>query len=182
MNGLEFLAGAVITLLAGMLNGSWNICVSPSAPSFLRSVGPSKASAAEASAADAGPVVKAEPDWTYDHSWLSYSLHSMWFNVLLSFLLVPPGPLFSTVSSSPASDVVLIVLFSALWGLGTYGFGVAVQVAGLGLGTTLTMSVIVVVGTLLPLLLDVSGKVRLHNEAERPLSWGRVEERSDGVS
>ena len=159
MNGLEFLAGALVTLLAGILNGSWNICVSPKAPDLLRSVGLSTPSPSASPPSAPGPLTKPPLEWTYDHAWLSYSLHSIWVNVLLSLLLVPPGPLFSTVSESPASDVVLIILFSALWGLGTYGFGVAVQVAGLGLGTTLTMSVIVVVGTLLPLLLDVENKL-----------------------
>ena len=143
MNAANFVLGALVVLLAGLLNGSWNISVASAAPASLRSVGP-----------QGSPPIESDTAWTYDHAWLVYSLHSVWVNVLVSLLLVPPSDLFEAVSSSPASDTVLIVVFSFLWGLGTYGFGLAIQITGLGLGTTLTMSVIVVVGTLLPLVID----------------------------
>jgi len=61
-----------------------------------------------------------------------------------------------SLRSRPLSPLSLRSCFARA---GTFGFGMAVQVAGLGMGTTLTMSVIVVIGTLLPLILDVEGKL-----------------------
>ncbi|GMH59647.1 hypothetical protein TrRE_jg8080 [Triparma retinervis] len=75
-------------------------------------------------------------------------------NVAICFSLIKPSTLFDIIGSSKTSDVALICVFSFLWGLGTYGFGLSIQIAGLGMGTTLNMGVIVVVGTFLPLLLD----------------------------
>ena len=86
-------------------------------------------------------------------------LHATWFSLALCLAFLTPSTLSLIVSSASTSDVSLIVFFSFVWGLGTFGFGLSVQVAGIGMGTTLTMSVIVLVGTLLPLLLDVNGKL-----------------------
>ena len=60
------------------------------------------------------------------------------------------------VGKAKTADILAICFFCFLWGFGNVGFGYGVQIAGVGLGTTLTMSVIAVIGTLLPLLMDVN--------------------------
>lgn len=140
----EFIGGVLLTLFAGLLNGSWNIVVKPTAPPSLRAVGTQE---------------DKPPKWEYEHAWMSMMINAIPVNVAICFALIAPDMLFSIVSDSTTSDVLLICLFSFLWGLGTYGFGLSIQIAGLGMGTTLNMSVIVVVGTFLPLLLDVEAKL-----------------------
>ena len=61
------------------------------------------------------------------------------------------------IREAETAHILAICFFSLLWGFGNVGFGYSIQIAGIGLGTTLTMSVIAVIGTLLPLLLDVDG-------------------------
>lgn len=55
--------------------------------------------------------------------------------------------------TSPLS-IILVVLFSLIWGVGTLLFGLACKIAGVGLGTNLSMGIIAVIGTLLPLIVD----------------------------
>jgi len=51
----------------------------------------------------------------------------------------------------PPSTVVLVVLFSALWGVGSILFGLSCKIAGVGLGTNLVLCVVLMLGTFLPL-------------------------------
>jgi hypothetical protein len=141
----EFVAGLFLTLAAGVLNGGWNICVKDSAPSFIKAVD---------TAASKDPSI-----FTFDHAWAMGMFHAAWFNVALCLVMLGPETISGTVQAAAASDLAMIVLFSVFWGIGTWGFGFSIQIAGIGMGTTLTMSVIVVVGTLLPLLIDVHGKL-----------------------
>ena len=60
----------------------------------------------------------------------------------------------NTLQAASTVDVLLVVLFSALWGIGSICFGVACNVAGVGLGTNLSMGIIMVLGTFLPLCLE----------------------------
>lgn len=133
-----FVSGVAITLAAGLLNGSWNTCVKDNAPSLFKTL---------------------NDGWTYDIAWCTMMMSAIPVNIILCFAFISPATLGEIISSSTTSDVVLICVFSFLWGLGTYGFGISVQIAGLGMGTTLTMGVIVVVGTFLPLLLDIESKL-----------------------
>lgn len=145
MNTAAFILGAFLTIVAGVLNGSWIISTSKNAAPLIRSI----------KSSDDDPI----STWKFDHAWLAYSANSLWVNLVISFLLVPPATLFEVISDAPTADLLAVLSFSILWGLGTYGFGFALKIAGVGLGTTLTMSVIVVVGTLLPLLQDIDGKL-----------------------
>jgi hypothetical protein len=138
-----FVGGVVVTLFAGILNGSWNICVKPDAPALVRAVEPEGE----------------KEGWNYDHAWMSMMSSAIPINLAICFAFIKPSSLFDIVASSTTSDLALICVFSFLWGLGTYGFGLSIQIAGLGMGTTLNMGVIVVVGTFLPLLLDVQSKL-----------------------
>ena len=136
------MGGVALTLLAGVLNGSWNMSVKHRSPRILRIIGDVE-----------------QGGWDHRLAWMVMMIHATWINLLLSLLLIPPSTIGAVISSSKGSDVGLVVFFSFLWGLGTYGFGLAVQIAGIGMGTTLTMGVIVVIGTFLPLVLDVKGKL-----------------------
>ena len=142
----EFMGGVALALLAGVCNGSWNISVKDKSPTFFRIVPPYGGK-------------EGMGGWDQRLSLMVMMIHVCWLNLLVTFLLVPPITLGQVILSSKGSDIALVVIFSFLWGLGTFGIGFAVQIAGIGMGTTLTMSVIVVSGSFLPLLLDVKGKL-----------------------
>jgi len=65
------------------------------------------------------------------------------------------GPRVSAILAQTApSSIVLVLIFSILWGIGTLLFGLACKIAGVGLGTNLSIGVVAVIGTLLPLITE----------------------------
>lgn len=80
----------------------------------------------------------------------------MVFNFIIIYASSIGQTLHEVYAAASGQDLGLLITFCFLWGFGTIAFGQAVQMLGMALGTAIMMSVILVVGTLLPMLVDGS--------------------------
>jgi L-rhamnose-H+ transport protein len=89
--------------------------------------------------------------WAWEHNWAVFSLLAMWLlNWTLAWALLPnPWRLYASI---PRSDLLLLILFGAAWGIGAVLFGLGMDRLGLALGYPLIMGLSAANGALLPLL------------------------------
>jgi L-rhamnose-H+ transport protein len=89
--------------------------------------------------------------WAWEHNWAAFSLLAMWLlNWTLAWILLPdPLRLYAAV---PRSDLLLLVVFGAAWGIGAVLFGLGMDRLGLTLGYPLIMGLNAASGTLAPML------------------------------
>jgi hypothetical protein len=130
------IAGILLITLAGIFNGSWNAAFSPRAN---LAVGDNES----------------RNDLKHHHAFALYSFYAGIINIPVCIYWA--GGLErvrAIVEATPNISIILVVLFSVLWGFGTLLFGVACKVAGVGLGTNLSMGTIAILGTFLPLLTE----------------------------
>ena len=135
--------GLVLVTVAGTLNGSWNVSFRPSHGFAVRRL--------------SSNVATEEPciDLEHHQAWILFQIYAVLLNVPVCLWWAGgPQNVADIVQSSQAADILLIVIFSLLWGVGSVGFGLACRVAGVGLDTNLCMGVIMVLGTFLPLCLE----------------------------
>ena len=129
--------GLVLAVLAGCLNGSWNVSFRPTHGFAV------------------GRSHRNGNDLQYHQAWILFQVYAVLVNVpICLFWAGGPSRVAEILQASSALDIFLVIFFSLLWGIGSVGFGLACQVAGVGLGTNLCMGVIMVLGTFLPLCLD----------------------------
>lgn len=89
--------------------------------------------------------------WTWEQSWLAFSLFGMIvFNWLITGLTIPQ--ILDIYRSSLARDILLLLLFGLGWGLGAVLFGLGMARLGLALGYPIIMGLIAALGALVPLL------------------------------
>ena len=139
-SGGSIVAGLVLVVVAGCLNGSWNASFSPT---WGLAVGRSNGQKRE------------RVDLDYHYAWVLFQIYSSLINIpICLFWAGGPARVHYIVSQSPPKSLGLVILFSLLWGVGSVGFGLACRIAGVGLGTNLTMGVIMTLGTFLPLCLE----------------------------
>lgn len=169
----KIVGGLALTFVAGIFNGSWNASFSPRVALAVKSEGDEK-DACQATLVIVDTITRFSDrlssllcrrgmenkpdtkriDLEYHHAFLLFQLYAVIINVPICISWI--GGLQRTtyiVSQAPASSVILVVLFSILWGVGSLFFGLACRVAGVGIGTNLSMGVVVVIGTFLPLVL-----------------------------
>jgi len=92
-------------------------------------------------------------NWPWEASWLVNGIAS-WIimPLIVSALLLPDvGAFFAAI---PHEVVIKTFIFGALWGLGGLTFGMTLRYLGLSVGYGVAIGVTLVVGTLLPPLLD----------------------------
>ena len=137
MSGVgSVIAGILLVTLAGIFNGSWNAAFSPHANLAVGADG-------------------SRNDLTYHHAFSLYSFYAGIINIPVCICWA--GGLErvnAIVEATPNTSILLVVLFSLLWGFGTLLFGLACKVAGVGLGTNLSMGTVAILGTLLPLITE----------------------------
>jgi len=93
-----------------------------------------------------------EYDLDYHYAWMLFQFYSAVINAVVCICWAGgPSNVSYVVTHVPTSTIVLLVVFSALWGVGMVLFGVACKIAGVGLGTSLRIAVVLVIGTFLPL-------------------------------
>ena len=142
----SILLGILLILIAGILNGSWNAAFHPRAN---LAVGPSTSSSSTTT------TTTSPHDLQHPHAFCLYSLYAGIINIpLCLYWAGGPQRVAAILDASPTYAIILVVLFSWLWGFGTLLFGVACKVAGVGLGTNLSMGTIAILGTLLPLITE----------------------------
>jgi len=94
-------------------------------------------------------------DVNFHQAWILFQTYAALINVpVCLFWSGGPDRVGWIFRNTPSTDLVLVCVFSVLWTFGGIGFGVACQVAGVGLGTNLTMGFVMVIGALLPLILN----------------------------
>lgn len=89
--------------------------------------------------------------WAWEHNWAVFSLFAMWLlNWTLAWTFLPdPWRLYAAI---PRSDLLLLILFGAAWGIGAVLFGLGMDRLGLTVGYPLIMGLNAANGALLPLL------------------------------
>ena len=129
--------GVLIALLGGFFNATWNIFAKESAPEPMRVVG----------------------CWRWEHCWLVFNVWSALVNIAFLFAVWPAGALHSVVQGADAGVVVMVIVFSLIWGFGSYGYGLGIKMLGAALGTGISITTTLIVGTLLPLLVLYPGDI-----------------------
>ena len=128
-SALSITGGLALIILAGGLNGSWNV-------SFHS-------------------LALAPNQIDFGGAWLLFQLYAAIINIpVCIYWAGGPERVTWLVQETPVATILWICLFAVIWGCGSVGFGVACKVAGVGMGTNLTIGVVTVLGALLPLLLE----------------------------
>jgi L-rhamnose-H+ transport protein len=98
---------------------------------------------------------QAQNDLHYHHSFALFQIYAAIINIPICIYWAGGAERVTAIltETSPLS-IILVVLFSIIWGVGTLLFGLACKIAGVGLGTNLSMGIIAVIGTLLPLIVE----------------------------
>lgn len=118
---MHLLAGFLLVLAAGLLQGTFILPMS---------------------------MVK---QWSWEHTWATFSLFGMFFlNWIITLLLVPN--IFVVYGASPLRDLLLLALFGTGWGVGAVLFGLGMDRLGMALGYPIIMGLIASLGALIPLL------------------------------
>ncbi|MGA9813358.1 MAG: L-rhamnose/proton symporter RhaT [Terriglobales bacterium] len=89
--------------------------------------------------------------WSWEHTWATFSLLGMFvFNWLITLLLLPN--IFAVYAASPPRDLAVLALFGLGWGVGAVLFGLGMERLGMALGYPIIMGLIASLGALIPLL------------------------------
>ena len=89
--------------------------------------------------------------WSWEHTWATFSLLGMLvFNWLMTLLFVPN--IFRVCAASPPRDLAILGLFGLGWGVGAVLFGLGMDRLGMALGYPIIMGLIASLGALIPLL------------------------------
>ena len=156
----EIIGGLAISVFCGILNGSWNAAFNPKVAlavgpkSTVETVGLGRQRTMLVSLRESISNLKAyrEYDLDYHYAWMLFQFYSAAINAVVCICWAGGASNVSyVVTHVPTSSIMLLVVFSALWGVGMVLFGVACKIAGVGLGTSLRIAVVLVIGTFLPL-------------------------------
>ena len=150
-------SGFLLTVLAGLLNGSWNASFSSKLGIAIPST--TRVSKVENVFTKINEMYqhipctnKNEYDLDFEYAWVIFQIYACIINSIICILQLGAYNIGTILSQATPISLILVILFSFLWGIGSVLFGVACRIAGVGLGTNLTMGVIVIVGTFLPLI------------------------------
>jgi len=156
----EIIGGLALTVVAGILNGSWNaafnpkvaLAVGPRSTVQTVQLGRQRTMLVSLRASMSNLKAHREYDLDYHYAWMLFQVYSAIINcVLCIYWAGGPSNVKYVVTHAPASTIVLVVIFSALWGVGMVLYGIACKIAGIGLGTNLVLCIVLMLGTFLPL-------------------------------
>jgi hypothetical protein len=162
----SIVGGIFLIVLAGICNGSWNAAFSPQLNLAVSDKNKKKEASQEETKQDEESVEKTtnekigdteEPlnDLMYHHAFALFQIYATAINIpICIYWAGGPSRVSAILKATNVSSILLVVLFSIIWGVGTLLFGLACQIAGVGLGTNLTIGVVAVIGTLLPLITE----------------------------
>lgn len=167
----SIVGGVFLIVFAGICNGSWNASFSPELnlavakrKKFTDEVTSAVSSSENIVDSESDPDIvtevaatETEPlnDILYHHAFALFQIYAAAINIPVCIYWAGGASRVSAIlSETSASSIVLVVVFSLIWGVGTLLFGMACQIAGVGLGTNLTIGVVAVIGTFLPLLTE----------------------------
>lgn len=150
--------GLVLIITAGVFNGSWNAAFSPKANLAVGKIVTKEAENGTKEDTTSGELSSSSSgsgDLSYHHSFGLFQIYATIINIpICIFWAGGFERVNSILKEVSASSIVLVILFSFIWGFGTLLFGLACKIAGVGLGTNLSMGVVAVIGTFLPLIIE----------------------------
>jgi L-rhamnose-H+ transport protein len=79
------------------------------------------------------------------------------FNWLIASQVIPDLP--GAIRATPTKDVLVLLLFGGLWGVGAVLFGLGMDKLGMALGYPIIMGLILSLGALIPLVLQAPGEL-----------------------
>lgn len=89
--------------------------------------------------------------WEWEHTWLVYSFSAMLlFNWIFVFLSIPD--IFTVYRTVPSKDLILLIVFGSLWGIGAILFGIAMDKVGMALAYPIVLGIVSSIGALIPLI------------------------------
>jgi len=89
--------------------------------------------------------------WEWEHTWLVYSFSAMFvFNWIFVFLSIPG--IFTVYETAPLKDLILLIVFGSLWGIGAILFGIAMDKVGMALAYPIVLGTVSSLGALIPLI------------------------------
>lgn len=92
-------------------------------------------------------------DFEFENTWgLMFFINMIIVPVIAGFVLVNGLP--SILSSIPSDILIKMVLASLLWGVGVMMWGKAIDYIGLSLGFSIFIGTVILIGSLLPFLVD----------------------------
>ncbi len=95
--------------------------------------------------------MKLNRSWSWEHSWLTFSVLGVVVVPTIIATLVVPG-LWSIYRQTPAGTLLAMALFGAGWGISMVFFGLAIPLVGVAIVFTIALSTSAASGSLLPLL------------------------------
>ncbi len=110
-------------------------------------------------------------NWNWETYWMAYSLAAyIIFPLISCFLFIPSlGEVFKEISSLVLIKVFLIGMF---YGIGNLAFGLTLRYLGLSLGYALSLGLMLVIGTLIPPIIDGRLSVMIGTSKGFQLFWG----------
>jgi L-rhamnose-H+ transport protein len=91
--------------------------------------------------------------WSWEHSWLAFSVLGVVVVPTIIAALTVPG-LWSIYRQAPIGTLLAMALFGAGWGVSLVFFGLAIPLVGVAVVFTITLSTSAASGSLLPLLMQ----------------------------
>ncbi|HDY89659.1 MAG TPA: hypothetical protein ENH82_16295 [bacterium] len=89
--------------------------------------------------------------WEWEHTWFTFSLTGMFiFNWIFIFATVPE--IFTIFKTAPSRDILIIIIFGSLWGIGAILTGLAMDKLGMALAYPIVIGLVSSLGALIPLI------------------------------
>ena len=89
--------------------------------------------------------------WEWEHSWFMFALSGM---LIISWIIVSilvPG-VWKVYQTVPVKDVIVMILFGAVWGIGALLNGVAISRLGMALAFPIVLGIVASFGALVPMI------------------------------
>ncbi|CAM9818656.1 unnamed protein product, partial [Heterosigma akashiwo] len=122
--------GVLLPLVGGVLNASWCVPARPDAPKWMRIEG-----------------------WEWEHTTFVQSILTVILNAVY-ICAVLGEDMQKILDTSDSKDLAVVCILSVTWSVGILCYGIGQKMAGVAVGVSLSMSLLVVIGTLIPLLVD----------------------------
>lgn len=146
--------GLSLILLAGIFNGSWNASFSPKLNLAVGQSEPQNNNDSNNKNEQRPPPTPIN-DLTYHHAYALFQIYAALINIpICIFWAGGFVRVHAILSEVRPLSIILVVVFSLIWGVGTLLFGLACKIAGVGMGTNLSIGIVAVIGTFLPLITE----------------------------
>jgi L-rhamnose-H+ transport protein len=95
--------------------------------------------------------------WQWEHFWAMFAVGFFVINWILTFIFIPN--IFEVYASVASKEIIILLAFGALWGLGAILFGTANNLLGMAIAYPLGLGSVALVGAMIPLLTNKRDKL-----------------------